>query len=56
MNTQKLYVTICVSVESDLSLEELIDEFGSECEYDFPSTENVKVLNQEWLDTSTQNI
>lgn len=53
MTETTLYITIAVKVKSDLPIEEVIDEFGSECSYDFSSTNNVKVVNQEWLDTTT---
>lgn len=54
MPDQTLYITIKVQVKSDLDKQEIIDELSSECYYDFPSTENVEVVNTEWLDTSTQ--
>lgn len=48
----KLLVTIAVEVESDFTaLADVVDEFGSDCDYSLPSTDNVKVLNTEWLDT-----
>ena len=53
MEETTLYITIKVKVKYDLPVDELIDELGSECSYDFPSTENVEVVSQEWLDTST---
>jgi len=46
-----LKITIMVKVTTDLSFEDAVDEIGSECEYDFPSTDNVKVVSTEWLDT-----
>lgn len=54
MIEQTIYITVAVKVKSNLSLEDTIDEFGSECSYDFPSTENVEVVSTEWLDTTTQ--
>lgn len=48
-----LMVTIKVVVKSDLSFEDMIDEIGSECAYEFPSTDNVKVISTEWLDTES---
>lgn len=53
MTEETLYITIAVKIKSKLSLEDTIDELGSECSYDFPSTENVEVVSQEWLDTTT---
>ena len=46
-----LTVTIQVKVKSKLSLQDTIDEFGNECSYELPSTENVEVVDTEWLDT-----
>lgn len=54
MTEETLYITIAVKVKSKLSLEETIDELGSECAYEIPSTDNVTVVSTEWLDTSTQ--
>lgn len=54
MTEETLYITIAVKVKSKLSLEEAIDELGSECAYEIPSTDNVTVVSTEWLDTSTQ--
>jgi hypothetical protein len=42
-------VTILVNVETKLELREAIDEFSCECPYDLPSTENVQVVNTEWV-------
>lgn len=51
-----LAITVYVTVESSLeSLEDLIDEFGSECSYEFPSTDNVKVIGCQWIDTELVN-
>jgi hypothetical protein len=50
-NEYTLTVTISVKVKTNLSIEDAIDEFGSECNYDFPSTENVEVVSSQWLDT-----
>lgn len=55
MTEQTLYITIAVKVKSNLSLEDAIDELGSECAYEIPSTDNVEVVKTEWLDTTTQN-
>lgn len=53
MTEQTLYVIIAIKVKSNMSLENTIDEFGGECNYNFPSTENVEVVNTEWIDTTT---
>lgn len=50
-NRYTLKITVNVVVESDLELEEVIDEFGSESDYNFLSTDNVTVTGQEWVDT-----
>lgn len=44
-------VTMQVKVKSKLSLEDAMDEFGNECSYELPSTENVEVVETEWIDT-----
>jgi len=47
MKTHTLTVTVQIKVESDLPIEQLIDNFGSETNYDFGSTEEVKVISTE---------
>lgn len=51
--TTTLFITIKVQVESDLNIESLVDEFETETDYTFNSTENVKVLNTEYISTTT---
>jgi len=51
MNEFTFTVTFSVKVKTDLSIENAIDEFGSNCNYELPSTDNVKVISTEWLDT-----
>jgi len=51
-----LYIKVKVEIETELDIEQAIDEFGSESLYNFDSTENITVLNTEWLDTNTQEI
>jgi len=51
MNEYTFKVTISVKVKTDLPMEAAIDEFGGDCEYELPSTDNVKVVSTEWLDT-----
>lgn len=48
----KLKVTVSVEIEcdEDMKYQELIDEFSQETHYEFGSTENVKVINTEFLD------
>ena len=54
MAKHKLYVTIAVEVESDLSIEEAIDEFTAEADYDFKATDNVEPISSEWILTTSQ--
>ena len=49
----KVYVCIEVEIETDLDYEDAIDEFGSESDYNIGSTDNVKVVKQEWLTTES---
>ena len=51
-----IYIKVKVEIETDLPIEQALDEFGSESLYNFDSTENVAILNTEWLDISTQEI
>jgi hypothetical protein len=51
--THTVYVTIKLVIDSDLPMDDMMDEIASECSYDFPSTDNAKVTHSEWLDTST---
>jgi len=53
MNDYIFYVTVKVKVSSNLELEKAIDEFQSESFYNFDSTDNVTVLNTEYLETKT---
>ena len=50
MKTYYLTITVQVKVESNLSIEEVIDQFGSETDYNFESTDDVKVLETEILE------
>lgn len=54
MNKYTFYITTKVEVETDLRIQDAIDEFQSETDYNFDSTENVTVLHTEYLDTNTQ--
>lgn len=49
-----LYVKVKIKVESDLPIDEIINEFSYNSFYNFESTENVEVLETEFLETSTQ--
>lgn len=44
MKTYNLTVTVSIKVKSNLSIEDTIDQFGSETEYTFEDTENVQVI------------
>jgi len=46
------YATIRIEIESQLELDEAIDEFQSNCLYDFPNTEKCNVILTRWEDTS----
>ena len=50
MKTHYLTITVQVKVESNLSIEEVIDQFGSETDYNFESTDDVEVLETEILE------
>jgi hypothetical protein len=49
----KVKITIIAEVSSSEyeSIESIIDELGSESNYDIPSTDCVTVHNLEWMDT-----
>ena len=50
MKTHTLTITVNIKVKSNLSYEKLVDEFGSEVDYTFESTDNVKVLETSILE------
>ena len=50
MKTHYLTVTVNIEVESDLPIEDLIDQFGSDTDYEFKSTDDVKVISTEILE------
>ena len=50
MKTHYLTVKVQIKVESNLPIEEVIDQFGSETNYDFESTDDVEVLETEILE------
>lgn len=50
-----LYAVVKIEVISELPIEDLIDELGSESYYTIDGTDNIEVIETEWLDTSTQN-
>lgn len=43
-------VTVNLVVESDMTTEDVVKEFAGETQYEFPSTENVKVEKTELLE------
>ena len=50
MKTHYLTVTVNIKVKSNLSKEDIIDQFGSETDYTFESTDDVEVLETEILE------
>ena len=53
MTKHRLTITIDVWVESNLDIEELINEFSQESQYEINSTENIEVVHTEWMDCTT---
>lgn len=51
---QTLYVTIKVVVETteEINIENLIDKFEQECDYNIIGTDNIVVKETEYLETS----
>lgn len=49
-----LYAVVRITVTSDAYEDVIgvIEEFGEEADYNFDSTDNVKVVDTEWIDTS----
>jgi hypothetical protein len=50
MSTFTFTVEIKVVVETDLSIEDAIDQFQTETDYDFTETDNIKVIETELLE------
>lgn len=48
-----LYAVVQIEVESDLPIEEIINEISSESYYTIDPTDNVEVLRTTWLETDT---
>lgn len=55
MKTKVIYIVCRVEVQTSLDVEDMLDEFGQETEYDFQSTDNISVISMEMLDVSSQN-
>lgn len=49
--TIRMLVTTMVEVETELEVDDAIEEFEQNCHYDYPDTENVKVIQTEWRET-----
>lgn len=49
-----IYVVVKIEIETKLPLKQAITEFQEESFYAFESTDNVNVLNTEFLETTTQ--
>ena len=47
-----LYATIRIEIESELNLDDAIDEFSAGCYYEFSDTDNCKVIQTAWEDTT----
>lgn len=54
MKTKTIYALIKIEIESDLHITDLIDEFQSDALYNFEDTENCKVINTRWEETTIQ--
>lgn len=50
MKTYNLAVTVNIKVKSNLPIEDVIDQFGSETDYNFCSTDEVEVIETEILE------
>ena len=50
MKTHYLTVTVNIEVKSNLSIEDIRDQFGSETDYNFSSTDEVEVIETEILE------
>ena len=50
--TYTLYATIRIEIESELNLDDAIDEFSAGCYYEFSDTDNCKVIQTAWEDTT----
>ena len=50
--TYTLRATIRIEIESDLELDDAIDEFSAGCSYEFSDTDNCKIIKTEWEDTT----
>lgn len=51
-NSYTIYATIRIEIESQLGLDEAIDEFQSNCLYEFPNTEKCNVIQTCWEETT----
>ena len=56
MNTVQIRATVLIEIESELPVEEMIDEFSSEAFYAFEGTENVTVLSTNWRDVHNTEV
>lgn len=54
MATKTIYALIEIEIESDLHITDVIDEFQSDSFYNFENTENCKVINTRWEETTIQ--
>jgi hypothetical protein len=56
MKEYVFHVNVKVKVQTELSPEEAKEEFEQESMYNFDSTENVTVLDTEFLETEIKNV
>lgn len=47
----RIVVTTMINLETELEVDEALNEFTSDCDYTFKDTTNVKVIETEWRDT-----
>lgn len=50
MKTHYITVTVQIKVQSNLSIEDIIDQFGNDTDYNFTDTEDVEVMETEILE------
>jgi hypothetical protein len=49
--TIRILVTTMIELQTELPVEDAINEFQSDCDYTFKDTANVKVIDSEWRET-----
>ena len=60
MAKKKIHLTLIfhatLEVDEKMDTQIAIDEFSSECSYDFPSTDNVEVTDTSWEETDVRRV